>query len=510
MGPPVKPRISLYLLVNAAFVLLVMVGAAATDIQNPRVLNLILLFALCSHPILDIDGLNGRYAPLGLFMLVYFVSFGLGDFTALFNGDASMLTSSQVRGGVFSKPECVILLGGIMLVLGYRVAVRILSTDRTLTRQREWPRSSILIVGVLFWAIGTLALYHWYVYIITDTTNEAVRKGLASVGPQIATAYMLAQMCQPLGMLLLAYAYQVFRSPFLLGVVIAIVAIQLLLGFIVDIKGLAMYGVMVVIVTSVLLDNRLPKGWLAVFAALVIFAFPLFQTYRMAVHGAGIARTTVIENFGKILEKTFAAEEKATSGKNRAQTFLERGSLKGSVETIVDKTGNGVDYQEGYTLSPILATFVPRIVWTEKHEVQTGQMVNKLFHISDSEDVFISPSHLGELYWNFGWPGALIGMGIIGAICGWVGARFNLADGVTVTRVLVSVLTMKLLITGFEGAVAPTYVTWMRSLAGVGILHLIFARVPVVSPWFQRTTSEPDAVTDLEPRGERLFPNLLT
>ena len=157
----------------------------------------------------------------------------------------------------------------------------------------------------------------------------------------------------------------------------------------------------------------------------------------------------------------------------------------------------------------ILAAFIPKIIWSDKQEVQTGQLVNKLFHVTDSDDIFISPSNLGELYWNFGWFGVVIGMGLIGGICGWVGARFNLAEYGTVTRILVTVVTIKQLIVGFEGAVAPGYVVWLRSLAAIAILHLMFARVPAASRLVGPIADEPHAAP-ADRSSRRLFPNLLT
>jgi hypothetical protein len=507
---PVNYRISLYVLINVAFVLLVGVGCAIGGFPNPRFLHLILLFALCSTIVIDIDRLNGRYAPLGVFMTVYFVSFGVGDLSNLFRGSDLPMASSQLSGGILTKTEVVILVGGIMLVLGYRAVVSLMDSGRPIQHAREWSKPAILGIGLVLWAIGSYATYMWHVYIVPDTTNEAMRKGLGSISAFAASAYIAGQMMQPVGILLLAYALYAFRNAYLLPIVIAIVVLQMFLGFVADIKGLAMYGMVSVILTSVVVDNRLPRAWLAAFALFVIFVFPIFQTYRTAIHGdRGLARTAVVQNFGKVLELTLAAEDKVNSGRDRAQTFFERSSLKGSVETIVEKAGNGVDFQHGHTLSPILVTFVPRIIWSDKKEIPTGQLLNKSFHITDSDDISISPSHLGELYWNFGWPGVVFGMGLIGAICGWVGARFNLAECRTVTRILVTVMTIRILIVGFEGAIAPAYVFWLRSLAGIGILHLIFARVPVVSRLFGPAKSESE-VSAVQPQSERLFPNLLT
>jgi hypothetical protein len=142
--------------------------------------------------------------------------------------------------------------------------------------------------------------------------------------------------------------------------------------------------------------------------------------------------------------------------------------------------------------------------------VPTGQLVNKAFHVSDSDNVYISQSHLGELYWNFGWPGVVLGMTIIGLTCGYIGAGFNLRDFRTVTRLLVTVVTIRQLIWGFEGGIAAIYVVWIRSVAGIGVLHLLFARVRVSPRWAQSPNSAALAADADQPRSDRRYPNLLT
>jgi hypothetical protein len=295
------------------------------------------------------------------------------------------------------------------------------------------------------------------------------------------------------------------------------VLLQIFIGFVIDVKGLAMLGIILVAVTSVLIDGRLPKAWLAVGVMFVVFIYPYFTAYRAAIHGAGIARTAVVEHFGEILQKTIAAKDQVNSGRERAQTFLERSNVKASVEVFVQKTGNGVAFQSGYTLSPILQAFVPKILWPDKQRIPTGQLFNKQYHLYDSDDVYISPSHLGELYWNFGWPGVVLGMALIGSICGWIGARYNLSEFRSVTRVLVTVITIRQLIVVFESSISDCYVVWLRSLACIGILHLVFARVPAVSRLFRPAEAVPET-TGTVPQspfadrrgGERLFPHLLT
>jgi hypothetical protein len=102
--------------------------------------------------------------------------------------------------------------------------------------------------------------------------------------------------------------------------------------------------------------------------------------------------------------------------------------------------------------------------------------MNKEFNLSEQEETYISPSHLGELYWNFGWPGVLVGMPMIGLLLGYVGRKCDLSHEANLTRILILVGTIQLLVLGFESAIVPQYSVWLRSLLAIGLLHWVFAR----------------------------------
>jgi hypothetical protein len=465
-------RLALFFSLNFAFWCLLAVLYGIGGAQNPRILHLVLLFGICSSFVIDLDGLNGRYALLAIFLLIYFLYYGVQDLT-----DLGVGRSAPSADGILSESEALILTGGVLLVLSYRAALGLMLRAAPLKRfAADWSAHTTLIVGASLWLIGTEAIYVWYVDVVKNTTVESIKAGVASLSQLKTSYYIFAQMLQPVGILLLAYTWRAKRSTALLVLILAMIALQLVLGFIVDIKGLAMAGGFLVILTIVLVEGRIPKLWLLGALCFVYIAFPVYQAYRAEIVGnRGIARTQVATNIGKSLDIALSAKDRVNSGEARAQTFLERLSLKASVEMIVNGTAAGVPFQHGYTLTPILSTFLPRIVWSDKPDVPTGRLVNKLFHLSDVEDTYISPSHLGELYWNFGWPGVIVGMSLIGAICGAIG-RFNLREARTVTRLLVLALTIQLVVHGFEGSIASSYVVWLRSLAAVGLLHLLFAR----------------------------------
>jgi hypothetical protein len=505
---PAKLRLPLYFLLNALFLLAVLALDGMGGSPNARVLHLVLLFAVCSTPVLDLDGLNGRFVIPSLFLAFYFVSFGLLDFLNLPKG-----ISSETTGGMFSKTEGVILTGAVMFTVGYRAAMALFGGSRQRRQERDWPLKSVVVIGVAMWLVGTVELFYWNVIVIPDNSAVAAKRGLESLGQYGTAALLIARMFQPFGILLIAYAWRATRSRALFLLVIAAVVLQVILGFVINVKSEAMIAGILVIVTFVLLEGRLPWGWLLGAALYGLTVYPIFVAARAEIHGnRAIARTAILENLVNTVELAIQAESRVTQGKFREQNFLERTSVRGSIQMVVQKTGVDVEFEHGATMTPLLVTFIPKFIWSGKATVETGRLVNKVFHVTEAEysDTYISPSIPGELYWNFGWAGICIGMGAIGAAVGFLGQRFNLARTRTVTGLLVTVLTIKQVIVGLEGTFSPEYVVWFRSLAAVWLLHLLFARLPV-GKWAGGSaapvTADARAMVEATPLAR--FPNLL-
>jgi hypothetical protein len=503
---PPTPRIILYAALNAAFVVAVLLLASIGGSANPRIVYLILLFAVCSAPIIDFDGLNGRFIMPSLYLGFYFVSFGLLDFANLATG-----ISSETVSSIFSATEGVILAGSIMMTIGYRTAMALGKRAPQALPARDWSMKTILGIGIPWWIIGTAATYILNVYIVTDNSIEASKKGFETMGPYGTTAFMLATIIQPIGILLIAYAWRLRRSKFLLALVITVVIVQVLLGFVINVKSTAMIGGILVILTFILVEGRLPIPWLVAAVLYGIVIYPIFVAARAEIHGKGtIARASILGNLEHVVELAIAAENRDNGRGEHAQSLLERTSVRGSVQMIVQHTGVDVNFEYGATLTPLLATFVPRIIWSDKPTVETGRVVNKVFHVTEVDfwDTYISPSIPGELYWNFGWPGLLIGMTVIGGALGTLGRRCNLAERRSVTNLLVVAVTIKQVIVGIEGTFSPEYVVWFRSLGAIGILHLMFAKVPIPDR-FSINVEQP--ASPAQPRLSPLkpFPNLL-
>lgn len=486
-------RATIYWLVNAAFAVLIGIGALLNSASGVHPLYLMLLFALCGTPIFNVRRLNDRYILLVLFSAVYFQFYGVVDLLSLFKATSGAISSDNL----ISETELLILIGGALVQIAYRMACKSGNDD---TPPKDWSEQTLVLFGMLIWSVATWFTWQFKVNIMTATNAAATAHGLASLSGLQTMGYLLAVMLQPLGILVLAYAQCRYQRFYMLPVLIVVVLLQVVIGFVVDVKGDTLIGVVLVIVTRLLVNGKLPKNWLIVSAVFIAIAFPAMQANRTLRGQSRIDHTEAAQNVVEIAKQAFSMGERVKSGDIKAQSVFERQSLKGSVDMIVTRTGKDVPYQHGRTLSPLYSAFIPRIIWPDKPDIQTGQIVNREFKVSQVAYTYISPSHLGELYWNFGWPGAVIGMSLIGLLLGYLGKRVDMTRGASITLLMVAAITTKQLILGFEGGIADIYVTWMRTMAAILALHWLLARTQTVEAHEKNVTTT---------AGDAAFPNLL-
>lgn len=469
-------RLALYGGLNVAVIVILAVGVAVNTPSNPRALFVILMTALCFSPVLWLRRINDRYFLLAIYTLINYQFFAFGDLMSIVVG-----RTIDTDEGLLSGSELLILISVLLPVTAYNLAVRWMRPKTSYAGASDWPFATVIIVGLIFWLAGTLSLTYWQVYVITDRSNVSLIKNINALGPGLTTIFMTGQLIQPLGVMILAYAYAVYRKGFLLPMIIAVVLAQVVLGFVADYKSEAMLAGLLVIVTKTYVDGKVPKAWLIGGALFIVVAFPVFQAYRSEVRGEqGVTSADTVKNVLGILQKAIDAQAKVKAGfggaEYRVESFWERASLKSSVDLLVDHVGKTVPYQMGATLTPIATAFIPRILYPSKESIAVGQVFNRTFHLSSVEDTYLSPSHIGEVYWNFGWAGTLLIMPAIGFLLGFIGARCTAYPALSLTRLLIMLITIFAFVIRSEGSIATEIIVWMRSLAAIGILHLMFAR----------------------------------
>jgi hypothetical protein len=501
---PHPRRLALYTSVVVVFALILGAGAGSSHAPDPRFIYLVTLFALCASPIIDIDRLNGRMAMLSCFSMVYFVFFGVGDLTAALSGRDLLIANKSA----LTETESVILVGGLLSMVGYRWALRMASAGEPGKAARDWSESSTLIVGLALFIAGTAASWYLKVFVMPDKDVYAAHR-LGELDPKLIAFLLLGDLVLPLGIIILSYAYAAFKRPYLLPLIVGVVLMQALTGFVTDEKAIVMKGGLIVLVALVLVNGKLPKIWLAGAVAFVILGYPVLTAFRAEVIGAqGLNHLQVLQNLGSAIKDSAVAaiDAKPVERVERRQDFFERANMKTSVELAVERCGDSVPFQHGATLVSILTAFVPRLLMHDKDAGDAGRVFGKEFRVSAYTDTYISPSHLGELYWNFGWTGVIVGMLGLGFLLGFIGVRCDFTEYRSVTRLLVFASTLYLLVWGFEASIAINYVVWMRGIAVIGALHLLLAHRPAERG---STPTEPATPPNRPAASPALFPNLL-
>jgi hypothetical protein len=213
------------------------------------------------------------------------------------------------------------------------------------------------------------------------------------------------------------------RSPMYWYAVVAAVAVCTFANALSGLKTMLMLSVLP-IVWIFLISRNLRKTLLLLIPALA-FAYvyavePVVDGLRSINRSADI-KDSLIENAeGGNLGQVASLEQ---------DTFLQRldkiaqREFYGTYVGFLVQDAKAYGFKMGETMDYLVYSFVPRIFWPGKPNVSRGKWLTVYLGAADSEDTATTASALtaqGELYWNFGIPGLIIGM----AALGWLIGRF--------------------------------------------------------------------------------------
>jgi len=468
-----KSKLSIVVTINVVlfFVFVIFSMMSKSKAHDPLIYLIILTF-LCSIPFLLAKKLNGPYCILVIFSPVYFIYFGMTDALGYF---FDLPASKSSRGMGLTDTEMAILLGWICLIIGYVLAVRLFSQTK-LKVEKDWKTKHLVVLGFICTIIGWYALWTLQLGFADHYSHTKV-----DMGPIKGMILIIGKMLEPFGAVLLVYAYLKEKSQTLLLIFFGICILKIPLAFVLDSKEIALQNLIIFFAAKWFYDGKVPVRWLLVFFVGVSLLFPLFYAYRTAVFSSsGVTREQAMASMTSNIDKTLRRSKKTTKEEGALQSgiisFTGRMHLKPLVTLVISRTGHGVPYQEGYTLSLLLYALIPRVILPNKDDSSIGQLFNRQFRISEDRNTYISSSFLAEFYWNYGWGGIIIGMLAVGTSFGLIGVKGNIAEHKSVTRLLVLITTIYLLCFRFEAGVAIQYTQWIRALIIVLILHEIFAR----------------------------------
>lgn len=459
----------LFFIVN--LLILALAGTALTTNEHAHIgdaLFVILLAILCTLPLLFISSYRGKYSLMIVFLAYYFGSFGAKDLVTLISNEP---LSGLAPDAFLSGGELVILLGAVCFILGYLSIARLYPERSSGLLSRDWSPAVMLTAGIVIWAIG---------FYVTATWQFGVgdRFARASISQAYGGFVSLFRILQPLGSLILIYLFLTSRSKVSLLVLVATMLADIVLGFVGDSKEIAVRAPILYLFSAVLLRERLPLAQGIAFLLAASIAFSLFSAYRNEVHSRNESRDQAFSRLdsrlGSIARQGDSLGERFAGG---LEYLTDRITVKIYVELTVERTGKDVEFLNGYTIEPLLYAFIPRFIAPDKADSSmTGQLFNREFNISADPDTYISMSQLGELYWNFGWPGVIGGMMMIGALMGALGSILRLDTISSLPRFLLLLLTIYMLCLRFEGALAATYTLWARAAVLLLLLHMLMPK----------------------------------
>lgn len=467
----------LYVVLNLTFCTSLLVGSSIGGGSLDQFLYVALLFAICSSSLLFIDRLNGTYTVLGVAMAVYFVEFGALDAKHMLQPPANFARADQ---GI-NRTDIFLWAGALMQIIGFHWAARITKIRSSRISPKDWPERLFVPIGVMLWTCAAAATLYRAFVVQPDNSAVSIQEGLARLGVWRTTGLMLmGNYAGPLGIMILAYWWAVWKKRLATPLLLVLIFAQFAVGWVVDTKEVAISAPVIALLTRFLVVGKIPMRWLVGSVVAILLVFPIMSAKRVVMTEE--LRLTPVQALPRtfaILMRTLQERDAISTGKyeQSSETFLERESVKDNVNLIVVGTASGQhDFKRGETLAPLLYALIPRVIWSDKPSESAALLLNREFHLSSDENTFVSPSHLGELYWNFGLTGIVAGMALIGALLGYIGVRFDPSGQPSVSRVLVIILTLYLLVARSEGEIEIQYVLWIRSMVLIGLLHLVLAR----------------------------------
>jgi hypothetical protein len=351
-------------------------------------------------------------SPLSFFFYWYSVGYGI---SAIYAASESYqtgylpLVTKLVPGDDLARGYVLSLLGALSLHLGYFWVQSLEIRDG---EAKSGGAPSDFRFWTVAFLIGLLTLFRPEYFGFIGTARSIL---------QFAPLAILLSLC--------SVQRQYFRlsgPAYALCVIIG--NILLILAYIYDGSKYRIMLSLMPMLSAALVRPRLKK-LLPVFvvAGTIVYLFVVAPVItRMRTDQTAVSRLEKLRAAG---EDSFLStqEDLSYSFQEEAEKFLYRQFESTAVGFIVsDVRAQGFQY--GATMENLTYAFIPRLLWPEKPMVTRGLWFTAYLGGSGSEEEAESNTALysaGELYWNFGILGVVLGMAIMGAMFALIAAKIG-------------------------------------------------------------------------------------
>jgi hypothetical protein len=345
-------------------------------------------------------------------LLLSIFSFSYACFVVLpvfvfYLGDAGYLPEASpnpipLTPPVVTRGLLAALVGYAVLLAGYALPLGGMTAKIVPRMRREWSAETALVVALLTIPLGWVVLLGTQIGLIPARAGSGVLGAISS-----GTTF---------GIGLIVLCYQRYRWRPALVALALVIPPTMLFNFFTSSKGLFLRPLVMIVIVHVIVTRQLRAWWIVGFIALMALMYPVSMAYRNYMIENRLRAVQVIASPQRafdLMANMVATSDPADYLKTGINTTARRLDALGILSVILRDSGTRVPFQGGWSLAYIPMSYVPRLVWPGKPSFETGQWVTDHFGypgiVSSTGCTWI-----GELYFNFGWTGLLVGMTLLG------------------------------------------------------------------------------------------------
>lgn len=352
-----------------------------------------------------------RHLLLFFFLLSYLVFFVFSVFTTYFFAEVFLrreeydfLDLKGVHPSDIVSGQIVVLVGLLALLAGYAIPIGRFVPGGIPRPRRDWSYQSSLVVALIAIPLG------WAIYLTAQFGILPKRVGSGFVGSLANSTYF--------GIALLMLTYLRHRSRGALALMALLIPPTMAFNYFSSSKGLFFTPIAVSMIAYLAVKRRIRFRWILI----LLFAFSLFfpiADFQRQVILQGNTRSAIwaLQRPGEVISKTVRFVGSQQFGQHfltgLASTLVRFDGL-GVASVIVRDCPARVPFQGGWSIAQIFITYVPRILWKDKPDLASGKFVTDNFGGGPLIASNTGATWIGELWFNFGWSGVVIGMLLMG------------------------------------------------------------------------------------------------
>lgn len=450
-----------------------------------------LLFALCWAPAIHFLVIEARKRRPLPFFAIYGCLYSLYYAISPMFGSANLLVLASGTGNAdpavdYAQPVDLLLAGWVLLILGYWFAPRLPAMGRTR-------------IDSLLQRVSSRTLQNWSFGLLSAGVASEImaRRGwwpdsVAAVGNLFALLLesTLAVLAALWAMGKLSRGASIVAS---IGVVAALV---LTLGGSATARLVFMLFALFIGVwlrRPVLRAHHVAAGAIAIATCVAMRgAMTDWRQDVWVLHGGKVSSSYRSALMIHLLKKRYAEAGALGTVADGWRVIAQRSS---NVDLLIDtmrRTPADVPFWDGFTYQSLVGALVPRFVWPDKPTKTLGQDFGHRYrYISDADHTTsINLPVVIEFYINFGRPGLLIGMFVLGMLLKLIEEVINrpgqnLLISAAATPLLARLLVMECDLSQMYGGLPlQVLALWLTAGAILATAGLLVPRAPARPPWY--------------------------